>query len=202
MQASPTPHPLDPGYYDEHDLARFGIKAVGRDVRIARNATVIGLDRVEIGDHVRIDGPTTIVAAGGWFRLGSHIHIGAGCYFAAGAGIELEDFCGVSQGSRLYSRNDDYSGEHLTGPTVPARYLGTASGPVRLGRHVVVGTGCVVLPGVTIGEGSTVGALSLVSKSLDDWGVHVGVPARRLKDRSRRLLALEAELARDEAAQR
>lgn len=194
-------NPFDPGYYDEHALRGFGFRAVGRDVRIARNAVVIGLPNIALGDHVRIDGGSTLLAAGdGWLSLGSYIHIGAGCYLAAGAGVEIGDFAGLSQGVRLYSRSDDYSGEHLTNPTVPARYLGVEAAPVRLGRHVIVGSGSVVLPGCTLGEGCAVGALSLVGRDLEPWGVYSGVPARRLRTRSRRLLELEAALRADEGA--
>ena len=66
--------------------------------------------------------------------------------------------------------------------------------PVSLGRHVIVGSGSVILPGVVVGEGSSVGALSLVTKSLEPWGVFFGAPVRRLKSRSQRLLALEESL--------
>lgn len=195
-------NPFDPGYYDEHALRGFGFRAVGRDVRVARNATIIGLPHIELGDHVRIDGYTTLLAGeGGTLMLGSHIHIGAGCYIAAGAGVEIGDFGGLSQGVRIYSRSDDYSGEHLTNPTVPAKYLGVNAAPVRLGRHVIVGTGSVILPGCTLDEGCAVGALSLVTKSLAAWTVNAGSPARRVGARSRRLLELESELRRDAAAQ-
>jgi galactoside O-acetyltransferase len=56
---------------------------------------------------------------------------------------------------------------------------------------VLIGSGSVVLPGVTIGEGSAVGALSLVSMSLDEWGVYFGSPAKRIKARSKNLLEME-----------
>jgi galactoside O-acetyltransferase len=64
---------------------------------------------------------------------------------------------------------------------------------VTLERHVIVGANAVILPGVTIGEGSAVGALSLVNTSLPPWGIYAGTPARKINDRSRRLLDLEAE---------
>ena len=106
----------------------------------------------------------------------------------------MGDFSGLSQGVRIYSGTDDYSGQALTNPTVPHQYLNVHIAPVRLGRHVIIGSGSVILPGVTIGEGSAVGALSLVTKSLDDWGIYSGVPVKRLKSRSRKLLELENDL--------
>ncbi|MBX7247334.1 MAG: acyltransferase [Candidatus Sumerlaeaceae bacterium] len=191
-------NPFNPGYFTEHDLKDAGFKAIGTNVHIARNSTIVGLENIEIGSNVRIDGYCSIIAAGrGSLKIGSYIHIGGYCLLSAGDGIQLDDFCGISQGVRIYSRSDDYSGEHLTNPTVPEKYTQVTRGLVKLERHVVVGSGSVILPNVTIGEGSSVGALSLVSMSLDSWGVYFGSPARKLKARSRRLLELEEELKRE-----
>ncbi len=193
-------NPFNPGYYNEHDLKQAGFNALGHNVQIAKNCTIIGLENIEIGNNVRIDGYCSIIAAGsGWLKLGSHIHIGGYCLLSAGDGIHMEDFSGLSQGVRIYSRTDDYSGKHLTNPTVPEKYTGITRGTVTLGCHVIIGSGSVILPKVSIGEGTSVGALSLVNKSLDSWGVFVGCPAKRLKDRSKRLLELEAELRQEKA---
>ena len=191
-------NPFDPAYYSEDDLQQAGFKSIGRNVRIAKNCTIIGLENIEIGDNVRIDGYCTIIAAGdGWVKWGSHIHIGGYCLLSAGDGIRLNDFSGLSQGVRLYSRTDDYSGKHLTNPTVPEKYTGVSRGTVTLGRHVIVGSGSVVLPKVTIGDGSAVGALSLVMKSLEPWGIYFGSPAKRIKERSKQLLELEEQLLQE-----
>ena len=191
---------FDPGYYTEHDLQEIGFKSLGSNILLAKNCTIIGVGNISIGDNVRIDGYSSIIAGdGGWVSIGAHIHIGGYCFLAAGDGIQLEDFSGLSQGVRIYSRTDDYSGEHLTNPTIPEKYTGVVGGTVSIGRHVIVGSGCVVLPTVRIDDGVAVGALSLVNRNLDSWGVYSGVPARRLKDRSRRLLELETQLKADGA---
>jgi acetyltransferase-like isoleucine patch superfamily enzyme len=101
---------------------------------------------------------------------------------------------------RIYTRGDDYSGQSLTNPTVPGKYLKIHAGSVQLGRHVIVGSGVVILPGVVIGEGAAVGALSLVKSSLSPWGIYGGVPARRLRDRSRELLDLEERLLAEDVS--
>ncbi|MFO7568529.1 MAG: hypothetical protein R6W75_01930 [Smithellaceae bacterium] len=177
-------------YYTSDELRAGGFRSVGEDVRIARNCVIIGEENIHIGNHVRIDGFCTIIATGR-LHLGSYIHIGSYCHLSAGEGIVLEDFCGLSQGVYIYSRSDDYSGANLTNPMVPSRYTSAHKGEVVLKRHVIIGAQSVVLPRVTIGEGSAVGALSLVRSSLDSWGLYGGNPVRRLKDRSRHLLELE-----------
>jgi len=156
---------FDPGYYTENDLMKAGFKSVGKNVSIAKNCTIIGLPNISIGDNVRIDGYCSIIAAGtGYVTLGSYIHIGSYCMLSAGDGIVMDDFSGISQGVRIYSRTDDFSGEFLTNPMVPEKYIGLTQGKVELRKHVIIGSGSVILPKVTIGEGSSVGALSLVTK--------------------------------------
>ena len=176
------------------ELASLGLRAVGVDVRIHSTCLMVGLENISIGDHVRVDAFTSLIAGDGHINIGNHVHI-AGYVFLSGAeGIEIADFVGVSRGVGIYTRNDDYTGGGLSGPTVPAEFLNLATGPVSLGRHVIVGSGTIVLPGVTIAEGSTVGALSLVKTDLAPWGIYAGVPVRRLRDRSRALLTFEEQL--------
>jgi acetyltransferase-like isoleucine patch superfamily enzyme len=191
---------FETGYYSEADLATEGFRALGRNVRIARNCTIVGVANIAIGDNVRIDPYCSLIAAGaGEIVLGSYIHIGGYCFLSGGDGIEMGDFSGLSQGVCVYSRTDDYSGEWLTNPTVPAKYTSVIRGRVVLGRHVIVGSGTVILPGAAIGEGASVGALSLVTKSLEGWGVYFGAPAKRLRARSQRILELEAALRAERA---
>ena len=184
---------LDPGYLSAAELREEGFAAVGENVSIAGNCTIIGCENIELGSNVRIDGYTTIVAADGKVRIGSNIHIGAYCLLSGGDGIEMHDFSGLSQGVKIYSRTDDYSGKHLTNPTIPASFTGGKHGKVTLGRHVIIGASSVILPGLSIGEGSSVGALSLVTRDLQEWGVYTGRPAKKIKSRSKALLDLERE---------
>jgi acetyltransferase-like isoleucine patch superfamily enzyme len=194
VDALNRPNPFDEGFYDETQLRQFGFKQVGDDVRIARNCTIIGLHNISIGNHVRIDSNVVIAAASGELVIGSHIHIAAGCYLSSVGGLVLHDFAGLSQGVKIYTATDDYSGETLTNPTVPKQFKNVQIAKVVLGKHVIVGAGAVILPGCEIGEGSSIGALSLVTKSLEPWGVYFGTPAKRLKARSQKLLELEQQL--------
>ena len=59
------------------------------------------------------------------------------------------------------------------------------SAPVVIGDHVWLGARVSVLPGVTIGEGAVVATGSVVTKSLEPYGLYAGVPAKRLRDRER-----------------
>lgn len=187
----------DGSFYSEEELKGLGLKRYGDDVRISRNAVLYHPELLEVGSHVRID-DFTIVS--GRVVLGDYIHIAQFCgLYGGGEGIYMDDFSGLSSRVVIYAVSNDYSGESLTNPTVPAKYKKTDKEmAVHLCKHVIVGTTSVILPGVTIGEGSSVGALSMCSKDLEPWGVYAGSPARRVKERSKKLLELEKELRAEE----
>jgi maltose O-acetyltransferase len=73
-------------------------------------------------------------------------------------------------------------------PDIPINLQGAREPmPVRIGRDVWIGTRVIILPGVEIGEGSVIGAGSLVSRSIPPFSVAVGVPARVVRKRGDRL---------------
>ena len=186
-------NPFDSGYYDSQTLNSFGFNDVGKNVFIAKNATIIGLENIQIADNVRIDSYSMLMAKNGKLSIGSNVHLAAYCYVAASCGVEIMDYCGLSQRVSIYTTSDDYSGFTLTNPTIPEKYKNLKQGMVRLEPHVIVGSGSVILPGVTIESGTAVGALSLVHKSLPSWSIYFGIPARKLRNRSQSLLGLAAK---------
>lgn len=179
-------------YYSPEELKTLGLKEYGEDVRISRKCSIYGAGNISLGSHVRID---DFCLLSGKISLGSYVHIAAGAMLFGGeAGIRFGDYSTISSRGAVYALSDDYSGEHMTNPTVPEKYTAVAEAPVEIGAHCIIGTGCTVLPGVSLGEGCSVGAMSLINKSLPPWGIYAGIPARRLKERSRKLLDLCREL--------
>lgn len=106
----------------------------------------------------------------------------------------MQDFSGLSSRCVIYAESDDYSGKTLTNPTVPEEYQELIEGKVILRKHVIIGSGTTILPGVEIGEGSAVGSMSLVNKTLDAWGIYAGIPCQYKKERSKKLLEAEMKL--------
>ena len=90
----------------------------------------------------------------------------------------------------------------MCNPTIPPRFRSLTEEPVVLDKHVLIATHSVVRPGVHIGEGCSFGAMSMINKSTEPWGVYVGSPIRRIKDRDRGLLDKCRELELSEAGRR
>ena len=183
-------------YYTSTELAALGLKKYGDNVFISRNAILYNPESIEIGHDVRIDDFCTI---SGNVKIGNYIHIAQFCSLYGGyAGVEMEDFSGLSSKVTIYATSNDYSGASMTNPMVRAKYKpGDKEGQVLLHKHVIVGVNSVILPGVEIGEGSSVGAMSLCVKSLEPWGIYAGAPAKKIKNRSKKLLELEAEFLKE-----
>jgi len=176
------------------EIERMGFAAVGDNVMISDRASFYNCAAISIGDNSRIDDFCVLAAGDGGIRIGRFVHIAVGSTLIGAGRITMSDFSGFSSRVSVYSSSDDYSGTFMTNPTVPSEFTHVKHADVFVGKHVIVGSGSVILPGITLGEGVAIGALSLVTKDCDPFGIYSGNPARRIKARSRNLLELESQL--------
>lgn len=179
-------------FYSNEELSSLGLMSYGSNVLISRKASIYTPGNISIGNNVRID---DFCILSGKIQIGNYIHVGAySALYGGKKGIVLDDYVGISSRVTIYAVSDDYSGEAMTNPMIPDQYKNLIHGKVFIGRHVIIGSGSVILPGVNIREGSSIGALSLVSADTDEWSINAGIPSRMLKERSRNLLYLEQKL--------
>ncbi|CAN5253355.1 acyltransferase [soil metagenome] len=188
---------LNSEFLPQEALESLGFGRLGVGVLIHPSVILINCGQISLGDFVRIDA-FTILSARQTITLGRNVHIGAHCILTGQESIALADFSGLSHGVKIYASSDDFSGTTMTNPTAPQRYRQVESRPVHIGRHAVVGSGTVILPGSEIGEGCAVGAMSLVNSSIDAWDIYAGIPAKKIGVRNRALLELEAQWLSDD----
>lgn len=81
---------------------------------------------------------------------------------------------------------------------IPDKNKHVISKPVHIGRHVIIGSTSVVLPGVTIPEGCAFGCFSFVNADTEAWSIYAGIPVRKIRDRKKDLLTLEQEFLTEE----
>ena len=186
-------------FLTEHDLRDSGFRKLGQNVRIHDRSSIYMPENISIGDNVRI-GDFNIIIGSGPVQIGSHVSITNFCFLGGTYGVTLNDFSGLAMGVKILTASDDYTGEMLTNDTVAAKYRGGAKGKVTIGKYAQIGAGSVVWPGCNIGEGSSVGSMSLVTRDLDPWGIYAGIPVRRIKDRKKDMVVLERQLLAEEAA--
>jgi galactoside O-acetyltransferase len=178
-------------FLSKDQLKQIGFKSIGENVLISDKSSIYNAKNIEIGSNVRIDDFCILSAGDGGIKIGNNIHIA--CYVSMiGAGeIILDDFSQVSSRVVILSSSDDFSGEYLVGPCIPSEFTNVKSYKVHLMKHVVIGTGSTILPNVTLKEGAAVGAMSLVKNDVEQFEIVVGIPAKKVKDRSRKILETE-----------
>lgn len=99
------------------------------------------------------------------FKLGNNTDIGAFCYINAKYGVVIEDDVQVGGGVKIYSIST----------------IDNKKGKVVLKKNCKIGANAIIMPGVTIGENSVIGALSFVNKDIPDNVVACGVPVKVIK---------------------
>lgn len=179
-------------FYTQQELQALGFASLGKNVLLSRKCSVYGAEHISIGSNTRID---DFCILSGAINVGSYIHISAYTgLFAGECGIILRDFATVSSRCAIYAVNDDYTGRSMTNPMVPGKFRNVEKAYVVLEKHAILGSGCTVMPGVTVGEGAAVGSMSFVNHSLEPWSVYVGIPCKKIKERHRDLLAMEQQM--------
>jgi acetyltransferase-like isoleucine patch superfamily enzyme len=178
-------------FLPQAQLEKMGFRSLGKHVLVSEKASIYNPSHISLGNHVRIDDFAVLSAGAKGIRIGSHVHIACFCGIFGRDEVVLDDFAGLSSRVVLYSSTDDYSGDWLTNPTVDEVFRNVHSGPVRLGKHVIVGTASTILPGVHLDTGCAVSAHSMVTKSFEPMKLVGGIPARVIKTRSDVMLILE-----------
>lgn len=179
-------------FLTEQQLIDIGFASIGENVLISDKASFYGADKIKIGDHVRIDDFCVLSAGEGGIEIGSYIHIAVYTSIIGVGKVTLNDFCNISSRVSIYSSNDDYSGEYMSNPMVPKEYTNVTHAPVFIGKHVIIGSGSVVLPGVVMEDGVAIGALSVVRRNCLKDSIYSGNPLIMIKKRSKKLYELEA----------
>lgn len=174
-------------FYSEKELSTLGLKSYGTNVLISRKVSLYSPEKVALGNNVRID---DFCILSGEIILGDNIHISAYSALYGAMGIEFKDNSGCSARTTIYSSMDDFSGDYLIGPMHSKTKTNVTGGKVTISEYVQLGAHCLVFPNLTIGIGSVIGALSLVTKDVQEWGIYVGIPAKFLKPRSKKLMNL------------
>lgn len=183
-------------YLTQEQLQTMGFKSVGENVKVSDKASIYNPESIVLGDHSRID---DFCVVSGKVSIGKYCHITPMCLVAGGTpGITLSDFCTLAYGVKVFAQSDDYSGSTMVNSLVPKKFKDEYLAEVILERQVIVGAGAIIFPGVKIREGCSVGAMTLVNKSTQPWGIYAGNPARRIKDRKKDLLELEAQFLKEQ----
>lgn len=154
------------------------VSKLGSRVRVTGNMCVKNWGTIYIGDNVQVDSefmPVEFVThADGNIHIGHHVYINRGTAIAALDWVEIGAHTLIGRDVSIM----DNSFHHID----PDRRLETPkSARVTIGKNVWLGNRCMVMPGVTIGAHSVIGAGSIVTRDVPPRSVAVGIPAKVIK---------------------
>lgn len=179
--------------YSIKELSDIGITIYGTDIKINKSVKIYNPKNLILHDHIRID-DYTIISCGGKVEIFNFVHISSFCLIICKTNIIFKNYSGISSGVKLFGASDDYSGNFMSNPTVPEKYLNATIGDIILEEHALIGANSIILPNVTISHGTSVGAFTLINKTTEEWKMYVGIPARIIRERSKKCLELQHEL--------
>ncbi|WP_298114016.1 acyltransferase [uncultured Bacteroides sp.] len=174
-------------FYTDDELKMLGFKSIGENVKISKKASIYKPELMSIGNNVRIEDYCVL---NGNITIGNNVFIAVFCLLDGHSGITLEEDVTFAAKVSIHSGTDDYSGSSLVGSYIPVSLRKKhVSAPVIISKHCIVGDSSVIMPGVTLAEGTAVGALSFIKETTQPWGIYAGVPAKRIKNRKQDLIA-------------
>ena len=166
------------------------MRRINIDALVSPHARIY-TDSIVVGKHCRIDDGAILT---GDIVLGDYVHIGPYCVLTGGGGIRIGDYTGIAAFTSVLTASDDFSGRSMVNPCIPDEYKPHMSkGKVSIGKNVLIGSHTVIMPGVVIGDGASVGAHSLVKHDCQSDYLYGGVPAKQIRKKSMEIWGLTKE---------
>jgi galactoside O-acetyltransferase len=151
---------------------------IGKNSRIKRGVKIIGnAQRIKIGCNFKIWHRCFIGIGDGNISFGNNGHLGVDVYINASKGnISIGNNVAIAPKTQIYSYSDTYEYGKLIGEV-------NKVADVIIMDNILIGSGSIILPGVTIHEGAIVGAGAVVTKNVAPFTIVGGVPAKEIGKR-------------------
>lgn len=171
-------------------MVELTFKKIGTDVYVDDTSRIKYPHNVSFGNHVAIDMGVYLSTSA---DIGDYVHIAPYACIIGGpdSNLIMHEFSGISAGSKILCGSDDFT-KGMMNPQIPIEYRSPKITTVTFEKFSCVGVNCVVMPGITISEGSVVGSNSVVTKNTEPWTVYVGNPAVPIKIREKEIILKNA----------
>lgn len=132
---------------------------------------------VEIGNNVILGHNLSIqTVKGSKIKIGNNVTINDNCFITALFGIDIGEGTSIAENVSIRDFNHCYAQKKI-----PLKEQGFEGDKIIIGKNCWLCKGCIILPGVTIGDGAVVAANAVVTKDVPSYTVVGGVPAKLIK---------------------
>jgi acetyltransferase-like isoleucine patch superfamily enzyme len=194
--------PLAPGRLLRRFLYRWLCQRMGSKVHIDPGVKLTNALGIELGDRVRLCSQVWLRNNGSKsrMRLGDRVHLDRGVDVKAHQQAEIEigshtyigpytclsgDSIKIGKDCLIASHSGIYANNHIfADPERPIREQGNSYRGIVIEDDCWLGSGVRVVDGVTIGQGSIIGAGAVVTKDIPPYSIAVGVPAKVIGQRA------------------
>ncbi len=169
--------------YKSHGDGSFSLdsfRSVGENVIFETGVLIFHPENIALGNNIYI-GHYTILK--GYYKnemvISNNSWIGQGCFFHSAGGLKIGQNVGIGPYVKIIT-----SFHREEGIQIPILHSDIQEAPVIIKEDCDIGVGAIILPGVTVGRGSQIGAGAVVTQNIEHYSVATGVPARVIRKRS------------------
>jgi len=156
----------------------ISIKPNNSHVYIGKNVKVVGGKGIRLSSEVCIRPYVSLWCNGGEIEIGRGTEIGERCRISIVNSLIIGEDTLISP--NVYITDCDHAYEEISVPIMKQGIV-NSNYRVRIEKHVYVGINVVIVGNITIGQGSVIGANSVVTRSIPEYCVAVGAPAQIIK---------------------
>lgn len=142
-----------------------------KTVKIFDEAKIIGKENIDFGKYIIID-DFTFIYAKEKITIGNYVHIGSYTSITGGGEVVFDDFVAIASGCRFLTASDDFTDGGFGNPTIDNKFRNIKMGNIKMEKFSIIGANSIVFPNVTIGEGASIGAGSVVTRDIKPWAIY------------------------------
>ena len=158
-------------FLKSNEIKKLKFKSIGKNCKISNKVSFIGEKNIKIGDDVRIDDYTILVAYDGSITIGSHTYIGGLNYISGSGNVKIGSFCDIAHGVKIYSKSDNYK----------LKKKQPYKEKVLISDNCIIGANTVILPGSKLNKNVRVGAMTLVNKEIKSGRLYFRNKTKKIK---------------------
>ena len=171
-------------FYSEDELKKYNFKHIGKNVKIKKNVGIFYCENIKLSDNIRIDDFSIIIGSGKGLVIENNVHISAKAYLVCYGGIKIKSYSTLGPGVSIFSASDDYKESFLSNGTVDNEFKKLDVKEINIGNGSIIGVSSSLLPGSSMGTGSSLGAHSLLKSKIPNYEIFAGIPAKRIGEKA------------------